>query len=62
MSEVRSIHALTRDEVVRIARDLADSGEAMAHGYEEGSVQAVTFEHAFLERRCELDALQAETV
>lgn len=62
MSEVRSIFVLKREEIVHVARDQADAGEAMAHGFEPGSAQAATFERAYTERRRELDALQAEQV
>ncbi len=62
VAEVRSIYVLTREEIVRTARDLADSGERMHHGYDAGSPQALAFEHAYIERQRELDALQAEQV
>lgn len=62
MSEIRSLYSLVREEIVAMARQQADNGERMEHHYELGSPQAVTFEHAYLARRRELDALSAEVV
>lgn len=62
MNEVRSIFLLKREEIVRVAREQADSGEPLHHGFAPGSAQAATYERAFNERRRELDALQAEQV
>lgn len=62
MSEIRSIFTLVREEIVAIARQQADSGEPMVHGFEHGSPQACAFERAYLERRRELDFQGAELV
>ena len=62
MSEIRSIYALRREEIIVVAREQAESGEPMAHGYEAGSTQACTFERACQERRRELDAQGAKLV
>lgn len=53
---VRPIDALGLDEIRLIARDLADSGEPMQHGFEPGTSKAVSFELAYQERRRELEA------
>lgn len=62
MSEIRSIFILTREQIVLHARQQAEAGERCVHGYENGSAQAWTWEHAYAERRREIDALSAEVV
>lgn len=55
---IRSIYVLTHDEIRQMARDQADAGEPMAHGFEAGSAQAVSFEHAYQGRRAELEEVE----
>ncbi len=62
MYEVRSIYVLKHAEIVRMARELAESGEPLAHGFAPGSAQAHAFENHYTARRAELDALEAERV
>lgn len=62
MSEIRSIYTLVREEIIAMARQQADNREPMSHGYEPGSAQACTYEHAYLARQRELDARDAEVV
>lgn len=59
MIEIRSIHALTHDAIVQLAREQAESGEPCSHGYEVGSTQAITWEHQYLARRRELEQVEA---
>lgn len=58
MTEIRSIYALKHDEIVQMAREQAEAGEAMHHGYELGSAQAATYERNFIARRIELDQVE----
>jgi hypothetical protein len=55
---VRSIYLLTHAEIVELARRRAEAGDAMAHGFQPGSAQAVTFETHYQRRLAELQ--QAE--
>lgn len=52
---IRSIGTLAHDEIVQMARQMADAGEPMVHGFEIGSAQAYTFERSFQERKRELE-------
>lgn len=58
MNEIVSIFLLKREEIMREARQQAESGEPCQHGFEIGSAQACTWERAWNERKRELD--QAE--
>jgi hypothetical protein len=62
MTEIRSIFTLVREEILALARNQADNFQPMEHHYEAGSVQALTYERAYIERKRELDALSAEVV
>ena len=57
-AEIRSIFSLTHDAIVQMAREQAEAGEAMAHGYEQGSTQAITWEHHYLARQRELEQVE----
>lgn len=53
IEQIRSYDALGHDEIVRLARQQADSGEPCGHGYAIGSTQACTWERAYVARQIE---------
>jgi protein tyrosine phosphatase (PTP) superfamily phosphohydrolase (DUF442 family) len=50
--EVRPIRT---EDVVAMARELAEAGEPMSHHFTPGSREAIAWERAYLQRRRELD-------
>jgi hypothetical protein len=56
--DIRTFDALTTEEIVRLARQQADSGEACAHGFEVGTTEACAWERAYVGRRIELDQVE----
>lgn len=53
-----AIRPLTREDVVRMAREQAESREPMRHEFDAGSTQAATFERAYIERQRELEEFE----
>jgi hypothetical protein len=59
-TNVRSIYTLVHEEIVQLARQQADAGEPMVHGFQEGTPQACAYERAYQERHRELFDQRAE--
>lgn len=51
---IRAFRDLDREEIVRLAREQADSGESCAHGFEIGTTEACTWERVYHARAREL--------
>lgn len=55
---IRAFRDLDREEIVRLAREQADSGEPCAHGFDIGSTEACTWERTYTERLRELEEVE----